>query len=73
MRTFWRLLGFLRPYRRQLIFSLGLAWLAARDRDVMRGPVNFSTNDDCGTLIEGFDTPPTIMITTASRHRLAIM
>jgi ABC-type multidrug transport system fused ATPase/permease subunit len=28
MRTFRRLLGFLRPYRRQLIWSLGLAWLA---------------------------------------------
>jgi ABC-type multidrug transport system fused ATPase/permease subunit len=28
MRTFRRLLGFLRPYRRPLIFSLLLAWLA---------------------------------------------
>ncbi|MDX6607279.1 MAG: ATP-binding cassette, subfamily bacterial, partial [Solirubrobacterales bacterium] len=28
MRTFRRLLGFLRPYRRQLIWSLALAWLA---------------------------------------------
>jgi ABC-type multidrug transport system fused ATPase/permease subunit len=28
VRTFRRLLGFLRPYRRQLGFSLGLAWLA---------------------------------------------
>jgi ABC-type multidrug transport system fused ATPase/permease subunit len=28
MATFRRLLGFLRPYRRQLIFSLLLAWLA---------------------------------------------
>jgi ATP-binding cassette subfamily B protein len=28
MPTFRRLLGFLRPYRRQLIFSLVLAWLA---------------------------------------------
>ncbi len=28
MRTFRRLLGFLRPYRRSLIYSLALAWLA---------------------------------------------
>ena len=28
MRTFRRLLGFLRPYRRPLIFSLLLAWAA---------------------------------------------
>jgi ABC-type multidrug transport system fused ATPase/permease subunit len=28
MRTFWRLLGFLRPYRRTVIGSLAFAWLA---------------------------------------------
>jgi GNAT superfamily N-acetyltransferase len=29
----------------------------------MRGPMNFSVNDEIGMLIEGFDTPPTIMMT----------
>ncbi len=28
----------------------------------MRGPMNFSTNDTCGILIEGFDSPPLIMM-----------
>ncbi|MBF0343650.1 MAG: N-acetyltransferase [Nitrospirae bacterium] len=28
---------------------------------IMRGPMNFSTNDECGFLIDGFDTPPMIM------------
>ena len=28
MTTFWRLLGFLRPYRRTVIASLVFAWLA---------------------------------------------
>src|SRR5437899_11781639 len=28
----------------------------------MRGPMNPSVNDDCGLLVEGFDTPPTIMM-----------
>lgn len=29
---------------------------------LMRGPMNFSTNDECGMLIEGFDEPPMIMM-----------
>lgn len=44
------------------LFDAAAAWLAARGKDVLRGPMNFSTNDDCGSLIEGFDTPPTIMM-----------
>jgi len=28
----------------------------------MRGPMNFSTNDTCGLLVEGFDSPPLIMM-----------
>ena len=31
--------------------------------DIIRGPVNFSTNDECGLLIKGFDSPPKIMMT----------
>lgn len=29
----------------------------------MRGPLNFSTNHECGFLVEGFDGPPVIMLT----------
>ena len=41
------------------------AWLAARGMDRMRGPMNFSTNDESvspGILIEGFQSPPVIMM-----------
>ncbi len=44
------------------LFDAAEAWLATRGKDTMRGPMNFSTNDDCGSLIAGFDTPPTIMM-----------
>lgn len=27
----------------------------------MRGPMNFSTNEQCGFLVEGFDTPPMLL------------
>jgi hypothetical protein len=30
--------------------------------DIMRGPMNFSTNDECGFLIEGFESPPMLMM-----------
>jgi GNAT superfamily N-acetyltransferase len=37
-------------------------WLRERGHDVMRGPASFSTNDECGLLVWGFDTPPTLMM-----------
>jgi hypothetical protein len=41
------------------------AWVAERGLSVLRGPMNFSTNDELcspGVLIDGFDTRPTIMM-----------
>ena len=38
-------------------------WLVARGMSAMRGPMNFSTNEECGLLIDGFDTSPMIMMT----------
>ncbi len=37
-------------------------WLKARGMEVMRGPASFSTNDECGLLVEGFDGPPVVMM-----------
>ena len=39
------------------------AWLRARAMEGVRGPTNFSTNEECGLLVDGFDTPPYIMMT----------
>jgi len=44
------------------LFGAAHAWLAARGHDVMRGPASFSTNDECGLLIKGYDTQPTLMM-----------
>jgi hypothetical protein len=33
-------------------------WLAARGLTAMRGPMNPSTNHDCGLLVDGFDVHP---------------
>ncbi len=43
------------------LFDAAAAWLAARGLTVMRGPASFSTNDECGLLVQGFDTPPTVL------------
>jgi GNAT superfamily N-acetyltransferase len=36
-------------------------WLRERGRDRMVGPMDFTTNDECGLLIEGHDRPPIIL------------
>ncbi len=37
-------------------------WLSERGAESIRGPMNPSTNDDIGTLVEGFDKPPAVMM-----------
>ena len=37
-------------------------WGKERGARVLRGPMNFTTNDDCGLLIRGFEQPPTILM-----------
>jgi ribosomal protein S18 acetylase RimI-like enzyme len=37
-------------------------FLRQRKLAVLRGPVNPSTNDECGLLVDGFDTPPMILM-----------
>ena len=39
------------------------AWLKSKGATTIIGPVNFSTNETCGLLIEGPDAPPFIMTT----------
>jgi hypothetical protein len=41
-------------------------WLVGRGMTVMRGPFSLSINEETGMLVEGFDSPPTIMM---SHHR----
>lgn len=43
------------------LFERAAAWLRERDLDTMRGPASFSTNDECGLLVEGFEHPPTVL------------
>ncbi len=39
------------------------AFALGRGMEVIRGPFNFSTNHECGLLVQGFDSPPVILMT----------
>ena len=45
------------------LFDAAAQWLHERGMNSIRGPANPSMNYECGLLIDGFDTPPTFMMT----------
>ncbi|OQA42212.1 MAG: hypothetical protein BWY52_02285 [Chloroflexi bacterium ADurb.Bin325] len=49
------------------------AWCRGQGMTVMRGPLNFSMNDEVGTLIDGFDEPPMVMMTYNPRYYPALI
>ena len=46
-----------------LLLETACNWVAERGMKAIRGPMNFSTNDECGMLIDGFDSPPVFLMT----------
>ncbi len=44
------------------LLDAAAGWLRARGRGSILGPIDYSTNYTCGLLVEGFDTPPRIMM-----------
>jgi GNAT superfamily N-acetyltransferase len=61
---FW---GFFDAYQNQevadALFNSAVDWLKTKNKKMMYGPMNPSTNDEVGILIDGFDTPPYMMMT----------
>ena len=55
------------------LLSATAAWLGPRGFDTMRGPASFSTNDESGLLVEGFDTPPVLMMPHNPPYYLALL
>ena len=47
-----------------MLFDIATAWLKGKGvTGKIMGPVNFSTNEPCGLLVEGFDSSPFLMQT----------
>jgi len=59
--------GFLEAVNDRAVFEALLntakVWLRERGLESMMGPMNPSTNDEVGFLLEGFDSPPFVMMT----------
>jgi GNAT superfamily N-acetyltransferase len=55
------------------LLDAAASWLRARGIEIMQGPVNLSTNNECGFLLEGFDSPPMIMMTYTPAYYLDYM
>jgi hypothetical protein len=53
------------PEAAQALVDAAADWLRAKGLKRMVGPLNFSTNEESGLLVEGFDTQPAIMMTHA--------
>jgi GNAT superfamily N-acetyltransferase len=46
-----------------VLFRAAADWLGERGMDRMRGPASFSSNEEWGLLVDGFDRPPMVMMT----------
>jgi GNAT superfamily N-acetyltransferase len=61
----WGLFGFFEceddPEAARALVDTAEAWRRARARDRMVGPMDYTTNDECGLLIEGHERPPIIL------------
>lgn len=46
----------------QALLSVAESWLSSQGMKRARGPFNLSINQECGLLVDGFDTPPSMMM-----------
>jgi GNAT superfamily N-acetyltransferase len=55
------------------LLAAAAQWLKARGFDTVRGPASFSVNDECGLLVDGFETPPTLMMPHNPRYYVRLL
>jgi GNAT superfamily N-acetyltransferase len=48
-------------------------WGKERGMEILRGPMNLSMNDECAFLLEGFDSPPVVLMSYNPRYYLDLM
>jgi GNAT superfamily N-acetyltransferase len=68
----WGMFGFFEcendPEAAKALVDTAEAWVRAQGCDRMVGPMDFSTNDECGVLIEGFERTPLILCPWTHRY-----
>jgi ribosomal protein S18 acetylase RimI-like enzyme len=50
------------------LFDTACGWAAERGADTCVGPANFTTNDELGLMLEGFDEPPALLTLQNPRY-----
>ncbi|HWF74120.1 MAG TPA: hypothetical protein VG186_12285 [Solirubrobacteraceae bacterium] len=73
----WGLFGFFEceddPEAAGALLDGAEGWLRERGRDRMVGPMDFTTNDECGVLVEGYDMLPTVLTNWHHRYYPALL
>ncbi|MGH9124940.1 MAG: GNAT family N-acetyltransferase [Acidimicrobiales bacterium] len=68
----WGWVGFFEmaddPEAAKTLFEVAWSWLKLHGADTAVGPASFTTNDDTGLLVEGFDEPPYFLETANPRY-----
>jgi hypothetical protein len=54
------------------LIDAAAAWLKARGMHRMRGPLSMSINEEVGLLVEGFDTPPMLLMSHSRAYQGAL-
>jgi hypothetical protein len=55
------------------LFEAVSGWTREAGLPRLLGPMNPTTNDECGLLVEGFDSPPVIMMTYNPRYYVTLV
>jgi len=56
------------PEAAQRLLEAAENWVRQRGYEAIRGPAQYSTNEECGLLVDGFDDPPRILMTYNPRR-----
>lgn len=55
------------------LFAAAIDWARKKGMKQLLGPMNPTTNDECGLLIEGFDSDPVFMMTYNPRYYIELI
>ncbi len=61
------------PEASRALFGALCDWSRQKGLQRVLGPMNPTTNDECGLLVEGFDSPPVFMMTYNPRYYLPLV
>src|SRR3954452_3596082 len=56
------------PEAARALIDTAEGWVTARGCDRLVGPFDFTTNDECGVLVDGFDRDPIILTNWTHRY-----